>query len=351
MKALLLYPNPSSFVKVDEQILAQLTDLKSICLGQAKGKWRYLWSLMGILPRMIRNPKAQLCLVWFADYHAFVVVLAARLLRRKTIIFVGGYDAVHYPEFAYGVYHNLLRRFCAAYALRHCDLIIANHAALLDSDNRYYQPQGHPEGVFRLVPQLNTKAVVVHNCMSCQAPNEIAILRKRQILCVGSTPRMQDFYNKGYDLMLAAVPTFTDWHFIFVGIQSQWLEALEAKYTLSEYPNLKLYPALSHSEVLKMMSETDIYVQASISEGMPNALMEAMLYGCKVIGSDVAGIPTIIGTWGEIIRERSPEALIDALNRSMQSPIDRLAMSQSIVSRFACERRKQELKAALESLF
>lgn len=350
MKALLFYPNESSFVRVDEEILGQIAQLKSICLSQAKGKWTYLWALLGIAPRIMANPEAQLCISWFADYHTLFMVMAAKLFRRKSVVFIGGYDAVHYPAFAYGVYHNPLRRFCAVFALKNCDLIIANHAALLASDNRYYNPKGHPEGIFRLIPELKTKAVVVENCLTIQPPAQVLTYRKRQILCVGSTPRLQDFYNKGYDLLIKAVKAFPDWQFVFVGIQDRWQKRLEEKYRLSEYPNLMVHPVLSHAEVLELMGETDIYVQVSISEGMPNALMEAMLYGCKVIGSNVAGIPTVIGSWGEIICERKPEALLEALARVMAQEADRPAISQSIASRFSCERRKEELTAALQDL-
>lgn len=350
MKAVFYYPARSSFVKEDERILGDLFQLKSHCLHQNKGKTRYLLSLTAMFIRLILSAGTGLSLCWFADYHALVMVLAARFRGMKSVLFVGGYDAVHYPEYAYGVYHNPLRRFCAGYALRHCDLIIANHQALLSSDNRYYNPHGHPEGIYRLVPGLKTRAVVVENCVTTEAPTKISIQRKKQILCVGSTPRFQDFYNKGYDLLLKAVEAFPDWHFVFVGLDLDKHPALSERYHLEEYPNLRVYSSLEHSAVLRLMNETDIYIQASISEGMPNALMEAMLCGCKVLGSNVAGIPTIIGEYGEIIMQRSSEALLFALRITMNQEPDRAATSQSTAQRFSRERRTKELSAALQGL-
>jgi glycosyltransferase involved in cell wall biosynthesis len=48
----------------------------------------------------------------------------------------------------------------------------------------------------------------------------------------------------------------------------------------------------------------EYYFQLSIMEGFPNALAEAMLCGCIPIGSNVSGIPFIIGDTGYILNKR-----------------------------------------------
>lgn len=348
MKTLFISPHESSFVKMDQSILRQFMHLKTLCLNQSKGKWGYLLALPGVFFKILLNRKVSLCCSWFADYHSLPIVLACKLSKKKCVIFIAGFDAVHYPEFSYGVYHKPLRRFCAVFALKHCDLIVANHAALLSSDNRYYNALGHPEGIYKLIPDLKTRAVVVENCITTAPPVYIPIVRKRQILCVGTTPRLHDFYNKGYDFLVEAIKVFPDWQFVFVGIQAEWLPLLEERFKLSKLPNLTMHESLPHAGVLQLMSETDIYVQVSLSEGMPFALMEAMLYGCKPIGSNVAGIPTIIDKWGEIITERSAAALQIALQKTMQTDTDRIAISQSIATRFSIERRKRDLVSLLQ---
>ncbi|MCK9558161.1 MAG: glycosyltransferase family 4 protein [Candidatus Cloacimonetes bacterium] len=350
MKALFFYPNHSPFIQVDEDILMSIMPVHSICLHQSKGKWTYLLHLWSIVTKILRHSSAKLCLCWFADYHAFVMVLAAKVFQRKAVIFIGGYDAVHYHEYAYGVYHHALRRFCAIYALKHCDLIIANHEALLSSNNYYYNSSGHPEGVFKLIPELKTRAVTVYNSITGSAPSTINLVRQQQILSVGSTPRLEDFYNKGYDLLIDAAKAFPCWQFIIVGIQDRWRDTLEPRHKLSAVPNLRIHAKMEHSEVLRLMSESDIYVQVSISEGMPNALMEAMLYGCKALGSDVAGIPTIIGEYGHIIRERSTKALIEGLKILMDKEVDRVTLSKDISTRFSNQNRMDGIQRALRDV-
>jgi glycosyltransferase involved in cell wall biosynthesis len=350
MKAIFIYPNHSSFIKVDESIFRQFLHLKSLPLNQSKGKAAYFKAIIKTCLILVFSFKTKLSLTWFADYHAFPVVLLSKLLRKKSVVFIGGFDAVSYPEYGYGVYQKPLRRFCASFALKNCSLIIANHQSLLKSSNTYYQSDGHKEGILNLITDLRTEAIVIENCITGKEPSSIPEIRTRSIMCVGSTPRIEDFYNKGYDLLIEVAKSFETWQFVFVGISSIWMPYLEAKYHLSLIPNIRIIHALPHAEVLKMMSQTDIYVQASISEGMPNALMEAMLYGCKVIGSNVAGIPTIIGKHGLILQKRDAMDLKAALKQLMDHKVDREAISKSIVQRFSYERRSAEIRKAIQNL-
>ena len=47
-------------------------------------------------------------------------------------------------------------------------------------------------------------------------------------------------------------------------------------------------------EVNQHLALCDVYLQPSLWDGMPNALLEAMAAGCAVIGSDAGGIPELI---------------------------------------------------------
>lgn len=343
-------PTDSSFIRLDSRLIGELIPTKALSLHQSKGKATYFLNILKMTFSLLFSNDTKLCLTWFADYHAFVMVLLCRLLHKKSVIFLGGYDSVHYPEFAYGVYHSPIRAFCASFALKHCAQIVAIHEALIDSDNFYYNAKGHPEGVFRLIPKLKTPANTIYNCLTKAKPISLPPIRQKQILTVGTTPRYQDFYNKGYDLLTAAAKHFTDWQFIFVGIEQKWQERLEAEFGLSKIPNLTLYPFLPQEEVLSLMLNSDIYAQPSISEGMPYSLVEAMYYGCKPLGSDVSGIPTIIADWGVVVKHRDSALLIEGLKGLMEKEINRKAMHKDIAERFSKERRKADLKRVLSPL-
>jgi glycosyltransferase involved in cell wall biosynthesis len=347
---ILIKPTESPFIRVDEAALSKAYHVKTIQLNQDKGKLSYLMGVFKMFWSVLFSPKKNEILVWFADYHALPAVLAAKLTGKSSLVFIGGYDAVCYPAYRYGVYCNVLRKLCASIALKLTDLIVANDEALLDSDNFYYNPNGHPEGVYRLIPKLKTPARIIRNAPIIDNPPVIPENRIAQILCVGGTPRYEDMYNKGYDLLFTLAGRQTEWRFVLVGIQDNWLERADQEFGISELSNLVILPPLAHDEVIDLMLNSDIYVQPSISEGMPNALMEAMLCGCKPVGSRVAGIPKLIGNWGIVFDERNIESLTDAIRKAIKLDLPRKKISESITNRFSIELRGSSLIEAVNYL-
>ncbi|WP_407425075.1 glycosyltransferase family 4 protein [Treponema sp.] len=51
---------------------------------------------------------------------------------------------------------------------------------------------------------------------------------------------------------------------------------------------------LTHEEVLEWLDSLDFYIQPSMQEGLPRALIEAMSRACPAIGSTTAGIPELL---------------------------------------------------------
>jgi glycosyltransferase involved in cell wall biosynthesis len=98
----------------------------------------------------------------------------------------------------------------------------------------------------------------------------------------------------------------------------------------------------------------DVYLQPSLWDGMPNALLEAMAAGCGSIASDAGGIPEIItpGVDGVIIPRwqlhRLGEAILEWLNASAAHR-DRIrqAARERMVTAFSSERERQELQRLL----
>jgi glycosyltransferase involved in cell wall biosynthesis len=66
----------------------------------------------------------------------------------------------------------------------------------------------------------------------------------------------------------------------------------------------------------------DLVVLPSLSEGLPNVAMEAMLFGKPVVATNVGGVPEVVedGVTGIVVPPRDAKALADAVIEMLSSP-------------------------------
>ncbi|OLP16085.1 glycosyl transferase family 1 [Leptolyngbya sp. 'hensonii'] len=101
----------------------------------------------------------------------------------------------------------------------------------------------------------------------------------------------------------------------------------------------------------------DLYLQPSLWEGMPNALLEAMACGCAVIASDAGGIPEIIdhGQNGFLLARSQlhhlGEAVLEflALDAATRDRIRQAAQAR-IQAEFSPEQERQRLQSVIARL-
>ena len=58
--------------------------------------------------------------------------------------------------------------------------------------------------------------------------------------------------------------------------------------------NVEFLGSLTHDKVFDLLDNTDIYIQPSLQEGLPRALIEAMSRACPAIASRTGGIPELL---------------------------------------------------------
>ncbi|HYE03608.1 MAG TPA: glycosyltransferase family 4 protein [Phycisphaerales bacterium] len=80
--------------------------------------------------------------------------------------------------------------------------------------------------------------------------------------------------------------------------------------------------ALARAGVQRLLSEADVFVMCSLSEGVPVVLMEAMAAGVPVIAPRLAGIPELVeeGRSGLLTTPADPAALGAAMRRLAHDP-------------------------------
>ena len=84
-----------------------------------------------------------------------------------------------------------------------------------------------------------------------------------------------------------------------------------------------------------------VYLQVSITEGMPVSLGEAMLCECIPVGSNVNGIPDAIGDTGVIVPRRNIEDIEKAVRQALALNTGEKARKY-VLENFTLEKREEK---------
>jgi len=71
----------------------------------------------------------------------------------------------------------------------------------------------------------------------------------------------------------------------------------------------------------------DVFVSASMQEGMSNAMLEAMASGLPIVTTRCEGVDELIGDNGLVVEDSRPEELAAAIRRLADAPATLQAMS------------------------
>lgn len=169
-----------------------------------------------------------------------------------------------------------------------------------------------------------------------------------EVLCVGTlTP------SKGLPLLINAVDRLVrqgrSLHLRLVGDgpDRQNLESTIGKRSLEGYVTLE--GNCNQDRVQAFYRETDLFVLASLAEGIPVVLMEAMAMEVPCVATWITGIPELIrhGIDGWLVPPADEEQLADAIAKLMDDPELRRKLGRSARSR-VCE--KYDLERNTERL-
>lgn len=108
---------------------------------------------------------------------------------------------------------------------------------------------------------------------------------------------------------------------------------------------------LSREAKRKLMRDCDAYVQVSRFEGFGVAIAEAMACGASVICSRTGAVPEVVGDCGRYVDALTPEAIADAVERSIADRAAFRALGgrarQRVVELFSPARRANDFARAI----
>lgn len=243
--------------------------------------------------------------------------LAANICRKRKIKY--GVEVVGdpYDVFAPGAVNHPLRPFLRHYFTKELRSIVKNaHSALFVTKEQLQRRYPCNASAF------NTYAsnVILDSGTFASSPKVKSGGKDIEIISVGSLEQMY----KAPDIVLEAIKMLLDngvpcrltW--LGEGKYKNEIEQTATRLGISSYVK---FPGkvLSGDGVLKYLDESDMFILASRTEGLPRALVEAMARGLPCIGTNVGGIPELIDE-EMIIPKDNAEALYKKVRYLIEHP-------------------------------
>ena len=200
-----------------------------------------------------------------------------------------------------------------------------------------------------------TRAVVIHPAVDPDffIPADLKMPGQEvRLVTTGSL-----IWRKGYEYMLIALSDLRcmgiDAKLHIIGEGNERNRILYTAQDLDLADKVILHGKLSPEHVRQQLQQADIFVFTSLSEGLPNAVLEAMSCGLPVVTTDCGGVREAVtdGVEGIIVPTREPRLTAEALQKLAQDPELRRKMGSAGRKRVLKEFRLEDHVDAFITLF
>ncbi len=325
---LFVYTHFSTFVSKDYDILSTAYRVDKYHFLSIKSPFRLgLQLLRQFFYLLVFILKYDAVFVWFADYHSFFPITMARILGKKAYLVNGGYDLTYLPEYRYGSFNNPIRSYMTKKSLNRATCCFPVAEAL-------------KEKLLAICPGAN--AETLPTSQDAERFNYSVTKREKRVVTLSTTDNFQRFMIKGLDRFRELAILMEDYQFIVYGVGEKAQQLFEPT-----PPNLIMLPSISHKEIPALFEKASFYAQFSRSEGLPNAVCEAMLCGCIPLGTNVGDIQTAIGPTGLTLETWDPKAAAHYIRRNHNNPDQRKAARERVITLYDRSIREKRLTSLL----
>ncbi len=345
-KILFTYTGRSSFVKKDIEILSQNYSVVEFPFI-ATPKWKTpLLLLQQFFHLLIKGKSYSLFITQFAGYHSYWPALIGKLINVPCLIICGGTESAGFPSINYGNFNKKLLGLFTRWSINKATHLAPKHESLIHF--KYdYDMQDYPEqGLQFFIKNFKTPYTVVENGYNANQFKCIAAKKKNTFITVAAGIEMPNTIPlKGIDLIIDVAPHFKDCVFYIIGVPAGFNMNLKST-------NVICLPPLKNNELIHHYSESEFYMQLSMSEGFPNAICEAMLCECIPIASNVNALPDIVNGSGFILKHRNTNELNELLSKALICDKEMLRQKarNHIAEKFTLEKRAAKLLNLIDGL-
>ena len=315
MRLLYVHSRKASFVAIDREILAERFEIEDL-----------------YQPGRVPNPvkvirgviRADVVFGWFASWHTFLPVTLAWLLRKPSVMVIGGFDTANMPDISYGHQRGGLRRHASRWIFRRATRLITNSSYSLSE-------------IERNTPIPPERVTVVHHGVPDPFGEEPGV-KERTALTVGAIDRTT-LVQKGQLPFVQAARELPDVRFVFAG---KWLDDAVEELRAVAPPNVEFTGWLSDEDLHAAYRSAAVYVQASRHEGFGLAVAEAMLAGCVPVVMNATAMPEVVGDAGVLIESHEPAEVAEGVRKALaMGPGAAARARERILTTFPMERRRE----------
>jgi glycosyltransferase involved in cell wall biosynthesis len=314
----------ASFITVDRELLEQRYEIRDLYQpGRAGNPLRVLRAMRG----------CDAVVGWWASWHTFWPITLARLLRRPSVLIVGGFDTANEPEISYGYQQGGARARLSRWIMRRADVLATNSAYSREEVERN---TGIPRD----------RVTVMHHGV----PDPFGGLPDKPpaplALTVGNVDR-PNLERKGLRAFAEAAAALPEVEFVVAG---RFVDDAGERLRAQAPPNLRLAGWVEDDELLDLYRRAAVYVQASRHEGFGVSVAEAMLAGCVPVVTRAGALPEVVGDLGvQIDVPATPDAVAAAIREALErDPAERAAARERVLREFSLDARAAALHGLVE---
>jgi glycosyltransferase involved in cell wall biosynthesis len=270
---------------------------------------------------------------WWASWHTFWPITLAWLLRRPSVLIVGGFDTANEPEISYGYQQGGARARLSRWIMRRADVLATNSAY---SRAEVERNTGIP----------SDRVTVMHHGV----PDPFGALPDRPAeplaLTVGNVDR-PNLERKGLRAFAEAAAELPEVEFVAAG---RFVDDAGEQLRAQAPPNLRLTDWVEEDELLDLYRRAAVYVQASRHEGFGVSVAEAMLAGCVPVVTRAGALPEVVGDIGvQIDVPAAPKAVAAAIRGALErGPDAGAAARERVLREFSLDARAAALHDLVE---
>lgn len=330
MRILFVHNHPTHFVRIDRQLLASSYLVEELYIRSRRHSPANIWQQV---------LSCDVVVGWFASWHTFLPMLFARVLRRPSLLIIGGYDLAKLPEVGYGLQRGGAKKWMSQATMRLATQLVTNahYSRQEAADNAGIPPQ---------------RVAVVHHGLA-DPFGELPVKNGKPLALTVGNVRNENLWRKGHEPFVRAAALLPDVEFVLVG---RWREdepggsAIDRLRAMAT-PNVTFTGWVEAEELLDYYRRAHTYVQASAHEGFGMSVAEAMLAGCIPAVTRRGALPEVVGDAGVGISSQTPEAVATAVTQSLNAlPQQREHARERILREFPLEKRAALLNHVLKDL-